>query len=205
MNYIADIHHVISRWYNDPRYLDAQGAPRALPMWAEGPSLSELIARIFPREDPSAVVESLIKLGSVRRRGDLFEPVTRHCILTGDSARLHAVSTLSGFLSTVHHNVGRGEPKLFERTVSNPSFPVSALPAFYRRLTEVIDEQLKALDTEMQSFEESVTEGPRVRLAVGIFAFENPEGRHAAEDGEGGDRVVKAQAGRRKGERGERG
>lgn len=195
LHYVADLAHVVSRWYNDPKFVDAQGAPRALPVRGEGPSLSALLGPTFPRDDPDAVVESLVKFGCVRRRGTLYEPVSRHCILTGDIARLHALSTLGGFLGTVDHNVGGGEPKLLERTVMNPSFPVSALPAFYRRLNQLVDDILKALDHEMQSFEESSTGGSRIRLAVGIFAFENSERGLPGDVPGGGNRAPHAQSG----------
>lgn len=193
LHYVADLPHVISRWYTDPKYLDARGVPRALLMSGEESSLSTLIEHVFPRDDPDAVVESLIKVGCVRRRGALYEPVSRHLIYTGDVARLHALSTVGGFLTTVDHNMGGGEPKLLERAVINPSFPVSALPAFYRRLNQVADDILKALDNEMQPFEESTLAGPRIRLAVGIFAFERSQ---SGEGPGGGGPSPPAQAGR---------
>lgn len=198
--YFGDLPHVISRWYNDPKYLDGEGEPHLLPMWGEGPSLSALIARVFPAQDPVAVAESLIQLGAVRQRGALYEAVSRHCILSDAAARLHVLSTLQGFLRTVDHNVAGGEPKLFERTVMNPSFPVSALPAFYRWLNEFGDSVAKVLDREMERHAEAVTEGPKIRVAVATFAFENPEATGLAE---AGSREQLAAAGDA-GERGER-
>jgi Family of unknown function (DUF6502) len=175
LSHITDVPHVIALWHTDPDYLDAHGLPIPLPLRSKGRSLYTLIERVLPGEKPAAVVESLERMRGIRRRGTLYLPTDRYCIYPEDSARLHSLSTLLGMLRTVDHNVShRGSSRLFERVARNPSFPVRALPAFNRQLNTLALELLRKLDGEMQLYERSATAGPRTRLGVGIFAFENP-------------------------------
>src|SRR2546421_5368102 len=51
-----DHSHVLSHWYRDPRFLDASGAPKALPLAGPGVSLKALVRRVFPRAQPEAVL-----------------------------------------------------------------------------------------------------------------------------------------------------
>ena len=59
--YIADLPEVIALWHADPQYLDSRGRPIALALRGRGPSLSTLIERVLPKEDPSAVTRSLMR------------------------------------------------------------------------------------------------------------------------------------------------
>ena len=78
-------------------------------------------------------------------------------------------------LRTVERNVsGPKKFAILERTALNPSFPVSALPAFHRRLKAQAGQILWGVDGDMRRQEEKNPLGARVRLGVGIFAFEEP-------------------------------
>jgi hypothetical protein len=78
-------------------------------------------------------------------------------------------------LRTVERNVsGKKAAPLLERAALNRDFPVSALPAFYRRLEVKAAELLWNVDGDMRRREASATKGPRTRIGVGIFAFEEP-------------------------------
>ncbi len=175
LDYVADFPHVITRWYTDADYLDDRGEPIALPIRAEGPSLYALIERTLPGEDPAAVVEGLTQMRGIRRRGTLYVPTARYCIYREDSARLYGLLMLLGMLQTVDHNVGTAKPhKLLQRGAINPNFPMRALPAFYKRLTAAAEALLQEFDGEMQTQERSAASGPRTRLGLGFFVFQNP-------------------------------
>jgi hypothetical protein len=176
LDYFADIPHVIAHWHADPQYLDSRGAPVPLPLRGRGPSLYELIERVLPGENPVAVAETLTRVKALRRRRELYVPRDRAFTYPSDSARIHGLTALLGMLRTVEHNVvGRGRsPTILERAAVNPSFPVSALPAFHRRLKALAAEFLWNVDGDMRRHEDRHSHRPRIRLGVGVFAFERP-------------------------------
>ena len=175
LGYLADIPHVIAHWHADPQYLDSRGLPVALPLRGRGVSLCTLIERVLPREDPMAVALSLTRLRGVRRRQGLYVPSGRYFIYPPDSGRVHGLTALLGMLRTVERNVmGPKGSAILQRAALNPSFPVSALPGFHRRLKALAAETLWNVDGDMRRHEAEDPNGARVRLGVGVFAFEEP-------------------------------
>lgn len=172
--YFVDLSHVNTVWHSDPEYLDFAGKPMALPLHGRGRSLTTLIEHALPGEDPAAVARTLIHVRGIRRRLGLYEPTERYVVYESAKARLHGLTALLGMLRTVEHNVARGRKTapILERTALNPSFPVSELPAFHRRLNAAAEEILWTLDGDMRRREASNRGGRRVRLGVGIYAFE---------------------------------
>ena len=176
LTYLWDLPHVISFWHSDPQYIDSRGAPIPLSLRGRGASLCALIERVLPGENPNVVLRSLIKFKSIRRRGKFYVPRARHFTYPTASGRVHGLTALLGMLRTVERNVasGRKSTPILERTALNPRFPVSELPAFHRRLRAAAAEILWSLDGDMRRREAAHRGGPRVRLGVGIFAFEGP-------------------------------
>lgn len=173
--YVSDLPHVITHWHSDPQYLDSRGAPIPLPFRSRGPCLSALIERVLPHENPVEVARSLMRLKGVRRVGARYVPTARHLTYPRVVGRIHGLSALSGMLGTVERNVtSRNKPPLIERAALNPSFPVSALPRFYPRLENQTSKFLWEQDGSMRSLEKEDPNGPRVRLGVVVFTFEEP-------------------------------
>lgn len=176
LHYVFDLPHVFAHWYADPQYLDTRGAPLALPLRARGPSLSGLIGRVLPRAKAADVVQSLLRLGALRRRGTLFIPTNRYLAFNEQRISMiaHGLTALLGMLRTVEHNLSnRHGETVLERAAMNPNFPVSALPAFHRRLKQLAREFLWTVDGDMHR-REMRSGGPTTRLGVGVFAFEDP-------------------------------
>jgi hypothetical protein len=69
---VTGLPHVIAHWHADPEYLDSRGSPLPLPLRARGPSLTTLISRTLPSSTASEVIESLLALRAVRRRGTRY-------------------------------------------------------------------------------------------------------------------------------------
>jgi hypothetical protein len=173
--YVADLTHVIAHWYADPQYLDSRGAPLPLPLRGRGPSLCALIERVLPEENAVAVAQSLCRVQGVRRRAGRYVPSGRCIVFPQTSGRFHGLAALLGMLRTVEHNVaGVKTSAILERTAINPSFPVSALPAFHRRLKAQATDFLWNVDGDMRRRENGAAGGARTRLGVGVFAFEEP-------------------------------
>jgi hypothetical protein len=82
-----------------------------------------------------------------------------------------------GMLRTVERNIsGSRSCAILERAAMNPNFPVSALPAFHRRLNPHAEEFLWGIDGDMRRREMVASGGPRTRLGVCVFAFEEEPG-----------------------------
>ena len=180
--YFVELSHVNTLWHTDPKYLDFAGKPIELPLHGRGRSLCTLIEQALPGEDPEAVARTLMRVRAIRRRAGLYVPTDRYVLYQSAAARLHGLAALLGMLRTVEHNVSRGRKSapMLERTALNPSFPVSELPAFHRRLNAAAEEILWTMDVDMRRREASQRAGPRIRLGVGIYAFEEPVRRQRA-------------------------
>lgn len=174
--YLWDLPHVIAHWHSDPQYIDSRGSPIPLPLRARGPSLSDLIGRVLPGEEPAAVARFLMRVQGVKRKGALYVPSGRYFLYSNASARIHAFTALLGMMRTVAHNVSprRRGPPLLERTAVNPSFPAHKVAIFNRELTREADRYLWHVDEKMRIAEKTHRTGPRVRLGVGIFTFQEP-------------------------------
>lgn len=176
LNYVDELPHVIAHWHSDPQYVDTRGAPLALPAKARGPCLVELISRVMPRADPVEVLRSLRDLGGLRRVGSRYLPADRFLTFSRQraSAVAHGLTALLGMLRTLDRNMsGHSANRLLEKTAINPSFPVSALPAFHRQLRKWAAEFIWSIDTDMRRREVRHKRGRTTRLGVGVFAFED--------------------------------
>jgi hypothetical protein len=198
LGFSADLPHVIARWHADPQFVDAKGVPLALPLRSRRLSLASLVARVLPAEDPDTVIEALIRLRGIRRRGRLYVPTGKQLHVTGQTGRVHGLMALLGILRTIDYNVARASPRstILERAAMNPRFPVRALPAFHAWLKRVAPEFLWEADDKMRRSESRWTSGPSTRLGVAVFAFEDPPitgaraARHAPKHGR--ERTVQA-------------
>lgn len=175
LGYFADLPHVLALWHADPKYLDSRGAPIALPPRGRAPSLYALIERVLPDEDPESVVGTLARLKGIRRRAGRYVPAGRHLSYRRNSGRVYALNALLGMLRTVERNIsGPKSGAIFERAAMNPDFPVNALPAFHGRVKRQAEGFLSTVDGDMHRREIGNIGGPRIRLGVGVFVFEEP-------------------------------
>ena len=175
LSFLADLPHAIALWHSDPDYLLERGVPAALALRSTGPSLSSLIARVLPHEDPVAVTRALVRMQGIRRRGTRYLPTGRLVAFRKDTVLMHSLSVLMRMLRTIERNVaGSWETALLERNATHPNFPVAALPGFHRGLKRQASDFLWGLDGDMRRREKRVRGGKRTRLGVEIFAFEEP-------------------------------
>jgi hypothetical protein len=175
LGFLSDLPHVIALWHSDPRYLGARGEPAPLPLRGRTASLSGLIECALPGESPRAVVEALMGTGGIRCRAGRYVPTRRHLRLRDDSGRVHSANALLRMLRTVERNLAGGaNSAIFERAAMNPHFPVAKLATFHRDVSTRASRLLVAIDGTMRRHEARRTRGPRTRVGVEIFAFEEP-------------------------------
>jgi hypothetical protein len=176
LRYLPDIARVNSCWHTDPQFLDSKGDPIPLPLKSTGPSLVALVARALPKEEPGAVIDSLLRERGIRRRAGLYLPTDRQLLYRPQSARIHGLVSLLGMLRTLEHNVSvtAASARLVERTAVSAQFPVRALPMFHRWLKGFASQVLWEADGTMRRRAWTSLPGPTIRLGVSLFAFEDP-------------------------------
>ena len=172
-----DHSHVLSHWYRDPRFLDASGAPKALPLAGPGVSLKALVRRVFPRAEPEAVVANLAKLGAVSRSGTRYRPTGRYVSLSEqrEEGLEWLLTVLRAVISTTAHNITclPGE-RLLARSAVNPKFPTSALVDIHAQLLKGGAVFLRDVDAMMHREEQRSSREATTQLGVVLFAFEDP-------------------------------
>ena len=177
LGFLPDLSHVIAHWHSDPRYLSTRGEPVPLPLRGRNASLTGLIKRALPGEDPRVVVQTLVRTRGIRRRAGHYIPTDRYVRLRGDWGRVHGANALLRMLRTVEHNLASpASSQIFERAAINPHFPVAKLPAFHRDVSTRAYRFLVGIDGNMRRQEARATGGPRTRVGVEVVVFEEALG-----------------------------
>jgi hypothetical protein len=175
LTFYADLPHIIAHWHSDHRYVDAEGSPQPLPLHGRAPSLSALIARVLPGEDPASVAESLVRSRFIRRgKGALYTPIKRSLVYSRAAARVHSMNAFLGMLRTVDNNVAGKGPRLYERAAMNPSIPLSAVPSFNAYVEKFGERFLEGADNVLQKYEAEDRGRPRARVGVDVCVFLGP-------------------------------
>jgi hypothetical protein len=111
----------------------------------------------------------------VHRRKNRYLPSERYFLLSQESGFVHGLTALLGMLRTVERNLSAARgAAILQRCAFNPSFPVRALPEFHAHVKRAAGDFLWGMDGDMRRAQEADPSGPRTRLGVGVFVFEDP-------------------------------
>lgn len=170
---------VIAGWRRDPDFLDGEGAARALRLDGRAPTFGELVRRYSGDIPPRAVLDELVRNGSVEVIADEVRLSSRSDLPATDEAEKLALLGIdaSDFIESVNHNLVRGEgPSRFQRKVMYDNLSREAVEEFRalsakgsQRLLEQFDAWLAQHDRDVNR--EAAGSG-RVRAGVGIYFFE---------------------------------
>lgn len=176
LNFLTALPELIARWYGDAKFLDAEGQPLQLALRSSGVSFSSLAEEVLPGEDPTAVVEALLRLRGITRQDDGYLPTDRQLRFTGEEAWVYTLRTLLGILRTVAYNVtcATEDSTIHERTALHQRFPVAALPIFHEWFKQQAHAFLWSVHRRMRHLAKHWSSGPTTCLGVGIFGFEDP-------------------------------
>jgi len=175
---------VLTGWARDEAFRDADGQPAALDAQDGARSFAELVRRYSGDMPARAVLDELLRVGAVRRRDDdRLELVTRAYVpQTGAVEKLAILGTdVSDLIATIDHNLQQGsEDPRFQRKVMYRRVPAGVRTAFREtsaaRAQALLEELDRYLASQARSAPDTPADQPRVRLGLGIYYFEEPDG-----------------------------
>jgi hypothetical protein len=171
---------VVAGWVRDKDFHDAKGEPREL-MFDDGEgSFGELVRRYSGDVPPRAVLDELLRVGSVARtETGALQLLGRVYIPRGsDIGKIGILGTdVTYLIDTIDHNMQDGiDAPRFQRKVMYDNLPAEALPEFRalaerhaQELIEILDQWLARNDRDANP---SVQGTGRIRAGLGIFCFE---------------------------------
>lgn len=176
-NEITDVSHVLTVWFNEATYLDADGKPRALPLNGASTSVATLVRSVNRKLDPQEVLTYLTRARAVRQEGRRYVPRKRVLRVRGTQGYLFTLQTLNNMLGTIQHNLqrSRSEPALFEYSAENARYPVSKLPQLDKYTRDLGGETLSRFDLYLQQRATTREPGePTVRVGLGFYVWRDP-------------------------------
>lgn len=171
---------VISGWVRDRRFTDSTGKPADLNIDGEGATFSELV-KLFSGDVPvRAILDELIRVGSVERGEDGKIRLLTHAYIPhrGEVDKLGILGTdVTDLISTIDHNLSC-EPvnSFFQRKVSYDNLPDEVIPELLnmsakrgQTLLEDVDKWLSQYDRDVNP---TVNGTGKKRAGIGIYYFE---------------------------------
>lgn len=169
---------VLTGWFTDDEFVDADGTPR--PLEADGPdaSFEALCKRYVGDVPPSTMLKELKHVGAVVDDGNgrLVAKMRTYMPRQLDEAQiLSSGSVLQDLGKTVAYNLYRETEDMpkFERRASNMRVRASAVPAFQAFLDEEGQAFLERVDAWLSANEaDEDSEEATVRLGLGAYWIE---------------------------------
>lgn len=184
---------VVTGWLQDHPAGDAASGAAPLPL--DGPGgFAGLVRRHSGDMPVRAVLDELLRVGAVRRRGDVVELVNRNYIPpVGQSERLVFLGDDAGdLISTIGHNLtAPAEETRLQRKSFYDNVPTESLPALRalakERAQPLIDDIARAFAQHDRDVNPSIGGTGRHRVVVGVYFAEEPveAGAEAPEAPEG--------------------
>lgn len=180
---------VVSGWVRDPDFTDPDGEPLPLTPDEGARSFAELVRRYSGDVPPRAVLDELLRVGTVERGEDgrirLF--ARSYIPRTSDADKFAILGTdVSDLIATIDHNMRQGaaDPR-FQRKVMYDNLPAEVIPKFRKlgaaraqALLEQLDKWLSQHDRDVQK---TVEGSGRMRAGIGIYYFEEDMNRLSEE------------------------
>jgi hypothetical protein len=175
---------ILSIWHNDPDYSDSKLCPKRIRFDGPGPTFRDLVARVGGDIPPKAMLNELIRAGSVIEEGEKLRVVSRSYIPEPNDpeAVLVAGDAIKDLVSTIYHNLGSGdsEARFFERRVYSEKLSGDQRLRFRklaRERGELLFRDLNSWLGERESSRESIQshgndDQPAKRIGVGLYFFD---------------------------------
>ncbi len=178
---------IVSAWTREADYCEPGGAPQPVPFEGPGASFSDLVRRFGGDVPPRAVLDELLRVGTVERDGgDHLRLRTRAYLPVGAGAEAERLAILgtdvAALVETIDHNLQR-EPgaRWFQRKVAYRGVPAADLTgtralaaAEGQRVLELLD---RVLAEHVQRGTDEGGQDDTRQVMLGIYWHERePEG-----------------------------
>ncbi|MGD9762723.1 MAG: DUF6502 family protein [Candidatus Binatia bacterium] len=183
--------HVIGRWMAGPPYATPDGMPRRLryEASADAPSFSRLVRELGPDTPVRAVLDELLRTGSVTLtpEGDVELRREAHIPAGAGEGRFTLLGTDPGELfATIAHNIEQGDVPWLQRKVSYDNVGADALPALRDEARQLGLEFVRRANALLASYDRDrhgdVPGGARTRVTAAVYYFEEPVAPEADSD-----------------------
>lgn len=176
---------VLSGWFENPVYTDAEGRPRVLHFDGPAPSFESLVHDFSGDIYPKIILDELLQVGAVRALKDgTLRAVTRRYTLGGaDPAALEQLGqSARDLFSTLEHNITAPiGARLYDDTVVSLNFDRAALPLFRRLLRQRGAAFLEDIEGWISEHEKPGSSGTtRAGVTVRMFVDNEKESDSAA-------------------------
>jgi hypothetical protein len=169
---------VIAGWRRDPMFHGEAGVPAVLRLDGDAPSFAELVRRYSGDIPVRAVLDELLRNGSVTVTDNAVRLSDRGLPATDESGKLALLGTdVSDLVDTVAYNL-QVEPsrRRFQRKVMYDNLSREAVAEFRRISAERSQQVLEEFDRWLARRDRDVTGSTvgtgRVRAGVGMYFFE---------------------------------
>jgi hypothetical protein len=171
------ISQVLTEWYLDPQFQDADGNPAELPAQGEGASLAALLKKHAGDLPHGALVKELLQLGLIEELGPgRYRVLSRHYVRTQadpDIVRQMGVALHDHGLTLAHNlNEKRSGPARFEGMASNPSVAARYARAFLEFVDgrgQAFLEEIDAWLSRHQVKDDQSSKVNSTRMGVGVY------------------------------------
>lgn len=169
---------VLSGWYQDEEFLDADGNPAPLPPTGDGRSFETLCGKYIGDVAPSTMLKELKHVGAVEENanGNLVAKTRYYMPALMDPEQvLRSGSVLEDLGYTVAYNLHRSDtdPSRFERRATNTKMPADVVPEFREFIEEEGQAFLEKVDAWLSEHETTESGGKdSVQLGLGAYWIE---------------------------------
>ena len=170
---------VLSGWFSDKDFTDADGTPLPLAASGDTPSFDALCSRYCGDVAPSTMLKELKRVGAVVEGPDgLLTSRLRYYmpVHMDPEQMLESGSVLEDLGETVAYNLHRSadDPARFERRATNTHMPKAATTEFKRFLDIEGQAFLERVDAWLTEHEDTEAK-ERVRLGLGTYWIESSQ------------------------------
>lgn len=182
-NKTTDATRVLSGWYQDREFTDAQGQPRVLSITGDEGSFWSLCQRYGGDVAVSTMLKELVRVKAVEQHDGHVKVLQRYYMPVQFDPEwiLNAGGVFSDLGTNINHNlaVPDSKPSRFLGRASNPTIDATAEPEFRAFVEEQGQAFLEKVDewlTEHQVSGDGASPAERVRLGVGLFTIQDDNG-----------------------------
>ncbi|MGI9342892.1 MAG: DUF6502 family protein [Gammaproteobacteria bacterium] len=179
----TDATRVLSGWFQDPDFLDADGEPLALCLSGQGATMTELCARYAGDIAATTMAKELKRVGAVEEDADgRLLAKRRYYMPTPFDPQwiMNAGSIFSDLGKNINHNLAADDdhPSRFLGRATDDTIAESAIPEFRKFIEEnggpfleLVDDWLTKHRVDDEAGKGSVNDR-RVRLGLGMFLIQ---------------------------------